>query len=320
MSELIDIRSTDELRHPGSRRLINADGTLQVEIMDPHAEDRYSNEVRFSPVAFILDAQYRGASYLYNPPRPLNPFAPGAGLAMEFDLGERIEPPGYAEAKEGEAFLKVGVGILERDIKDEYKFAHPYPIIELAKTTVDWELNKAHFIQTLEGNAQGYAYAFEETVELLADKLLLSYKLTNTGSKSFSTEQYIHNFLCFNGQNTKSGYQVSFPYDFSITASNGTTPKNLPTGVFQKENALITDFEEEHNVKPFVRSALNGKSPHSIQIQNPNAKQKLTIETSLPSELVSVFVTKEQVSPEVNLMLELAPEESINFTRSYVFA
>src|SRR5512147_528937 len=138
--------------HSGTRILQS--GSLVIEVGDPESvECRWNKGLRFSPVANVLRAQLRGQEFLYAP------VGGGAlsylgGLPMEFDIGQEAfqpDPPGYNEGKSGDPFLKIGVGILRRD-GAAYNFSVNYPVIELARTTVTWQPDRAHFVQTLTGN------------------------------------------------------------------------------------------------------------------------------------------------------------------------
>ena len=186
--------------HAGTRLLRS--GSLIVEIGDPESQEcQWNQGVRFSPVGNVLRVQLHEQEFLYSP------VGGGAltylgGLPMEFDIGQETfqpDPPGYNEGKSGDPFLKIGVGILRRD-GAAYNFSTSYPIVERAHTTVTWQPDRAHFVQTLAGNANGYGCYLEEDVIVKNDRLTLSYLLRNTGSKPFTTEQYVHDFLCFNGR------------------------------------------------------------------------------------------------------------------------
>ncbi|MFA7343503.1 MAG: hypothetical protein WC003_04285, partial [Terrimicrobiaceae bacterium] len=170
-------------------------GSLSVEVMEPKHPDRYNRGVRFTPVAAVLGVALAGQSFLYAP-KAHDPAADHGGLASEFDMcipggPEADLPPGYAEAAEGEGFLKIGVGVLRTE-KKTYNFFQKPEMIEPAKTTVQWGSDSAVFRQTCSG-VNGYAYELAATVTARNDTVLVDWKLTNTGAKPFLTKQYTHN-------------------------------------------------------------------------------------------------------------------------------
>jgi hypothetical protein len=202
--------------HAGTRILHSAN--LVVEIGDPDSPDcRWNKGLRFSPVANIIQVKLNGREFCY---APATGGALGyvGGLPMEFDIGQESfqpDPPGYNEGSIGSPFLKIGVGILSRNASP-YNFSGSYPVVELAKTTTTWEPDRARFVQTLSGTANGYSCRLQEDVIVKNDTLQLVYVLTNTGTKTFATEQYLHNLLTFSQQGVGPNYRVYFPYDISF--------------------------------------------------------------------------------------------------------
>jgi hypothetical protein len=126
-----------------------------VEVGDPCSPDcRWNKGLRFSPIANVLRVQLGNRDFCY---APVNGGALTylGGLPMEFDIGQepfQPDPPGYNEGSDGSAFLKIGVGILQRNAS-AYNFSSNYPVVELARTTTTWESDRARFVQTLSGTA-----------------------------------------------------------------------------------------------------------------------------------------------------------------------
>jgi hypothetical protein len=143
--------------HAGTRILRS--GGLVVEVGDPDSPDcRWNQGLRFSPVANIIQVTLNGLEFCY---APVNGGSLGyvGGLPMEFDIGQESfqpDPPGYNEGSNNSPFLKVGVGILRRN-SSAYNFSSNYPIVELAQITSTWHRDRANFIQTLSGTANGYS-------------------------------------------------------------------------------------------------------------------------------------------------------------------
>lgn len=318
--------------HQGTRILKS--GNLVVEVGDPDSpECRWNRGLRFSPVANVLCAQLKGQEFLY---APADGGAVGSGyqggLAMEFDIGQeqfQPDPPGYNEATSGDPFLKIGVGILQRD-GSPYSFFANYPVIELAETTVTWQSDRARFVQTLSGNANGYSYGLEEDVIVKNDRIILQYKLRNTGSRAFTTEQYIHNFLAFSNRPVGPNYRVSFPYDFTSTPA--IAPLSPPDGirrlrvmaadpqVARLANMILYLTRVSSVPKIWVHKPQIYQGGESFAVEHTDTAQRLIIQTSLPAEYVGIWTTDYQVSPEQFVQITLAPGEHIEFTRTYIFS
>jgi hypothetical protein len=315
--------------HAGTRHLQS--GSLVVEVGDPDSpECKWNKGLRFSPVANVLRVQLDGREFLYSP------VGGGAlsylgGLPMEFDIGQEAfqpDPPGYNEGVNGDPFLKVGVGILRRD-GGVYNFSTNYPAVELARTTTTWEKDRAHFVQTLAGNAKGYSCRLEEDVIAKNDRLIMSYLLRNTGTKRFTTEQYLHNFVCFSGRTVGPNVKVSFPYDF--TASPDVTPWSPPAkvrallpaaqpDVVRIGNAVVYMNRVSSVPKIWIYKPQDYTGPDRVAVEHTETEQRLIIEASIPAAYVGIWTTDYQVSPEQFLQITLAPGEEARFTRTYMFS
>jgi hypothetical protein len=314
--------------HSGTRILQS--GSLIVEIGDPEStECRWNKGLRFSPVANVLRAQLRGQEFLYSP------VGGGAltylgGLPMEFDIGQEAfqpDPPGYNEGKSGDPFLKIGVGILRRD-GGAYNFSTNYPVIELAHTTATWQPDRAHFVQTLTGNANGYCCYLEEDVIVKNDRLIMNYLLRNTGSKPFTTEQYLHDFVCFSGRSVGPSVRLSFPYDFT---TNPTVTPWQPSGRIRSIMAAAAavyvriansiEFMEKASSVPkiWIYRPQGYAGPELCAVEHAETQQRVVIETSIPTAYVGIWTTDYQVSPEQFLQVALAPGEEARFSRAYAF-
>jgi len=314
--------------HAGTRLLRS--GNLVVEVGDPNSPDcKWNKGLRFSPVANVLRVQLVGRDFLYSP------VGGGAlsylgGLPMEFDIGQEAfqpDPPGYNEGANGSPFLKVGVGILKRDA-GAYNFSTNYAVVELARTTVTWENDRAHFVQTLLGNARGYSCLLEEDLIVKNDRLIMNYLLRNTGTRQFTTEQYLHNFVCFSGRSVGPNVKVSFPYDF--TASPEVAPWSAPgkvrsilaaaqPDVVRIANAVVYLNKITSIPKIWIYKPQDYAGPDLFAVEHTETEQRLLIGASIPAAYVGIWTTDYQVSPEQFLQITLAPGEEARFTRTYTF-
>jgi len=319
--------------HAGTRILHS--GNLVVEVGDPDSPDcRWNRGLRFSPVANVIRVQLNDRDFCYSPT------AGGAlsylgGLPMEFDIGQeefQPDPPGYNEGSNGSAFLKIGVGILQRN-SSAYNFSTNYPVIELAQTTTTWQPDRARFIQTLSGTANGYSCRLEEDLIVKNDRIIMNYVLTNTGTKTFTTEQYLHNFLTFSQRNVGPNYRVYFPYQ--MTASPNVTqwkpPELKPVGrghqwvdenppMVSLVNMILYTTTISSVPKTWIYKPEDYLGPDTIAVEQTDVDQRVVIDSSLRSAYVGIWTTSYQVSPEQFVIITLAPGETAEFTRTYKFS
>lgn len=318
--------SAQELPVHAGTRIIRS-GDLVVEIGDPASSDlRWNQGLRFSPVACVLRMQLEGQDFLYSPAGGGSVGWAG-GLPMEFDIGQEAfqpDPPGYNEGNSGDPFLKIGVGILTRN-SSAYNFSSSYPVIELAETTATWQADRVHFEQTLTGTANGYAYRLGEDVIVKNDRLIMNYIIENTGTKEFTTEQYLHNFMTFSNTSVGPDYRLYFPYDF--TAAPEVKPWSPPVSrtralanpsVVRLGN-VIAYLERLSGVpKTWIYKPEDYAGRDLFALEQTRTGQYMIIETTAPTPYVGIWTTDYQISPEHFIMLTLAPGESTTFSRTYI--
>jgi hypothetical protein len=328
-------RSADYLQpiHAGTRILHS--GNMVVEVGDPDSPDcRWNQGLRFSPIANVIRVQLNNRDFCYSPTSGGDLGYLG-GLPMEFDIGQeefQPDPPGYNEGSDGSAFLKIAVGILRRN-SSEYNFSTSYPVIELAQTTTTWQTDRAHFVQTLSGTADGYCCRLEEDLIVKNDRVIMHYVLTNTGTKTFTTEQYLHNFLSFSQRSVGPNYRAYFPYQ--MTASPEVTqwkpPELKPVGRGQQwvdenppmvslANMILYTKTISSVPKIWIYKPEDYLGPDTIAVEQTEAGQRVVIDSSLRSAYVGIWTTSYQVSPEQFVIITLAPGEHAEFTRTYRFS
>jgi hypothetical protein len=319
--------------HAGTRILHS--GSLVVEVGDPDSPDcRWNQGLRFSPVANVIRVQLNGRDFCYSPTSGGDLSYLG-GMPMEFDIGQESfqpDPPGYNEGSNGSAFLKIGVGILQRN-SSAYNFSSNYPVIELAETTTTWQPDRARFVQTLSGTANGYCCRLEEDLVVKNDRVIMHYVLTNTGTKTFTTEQYLHNFLTFNQRNVGPNYRVYFPYQ--MTASPEVTqwkpPELKQVGRGQQwvdenppmvslANMILYTKTISSVPKIWVYKPDDYFGSDVIAVEQTDVDQRVVIDSSLRSAYVGIWTTSYQVSPEQFVIITLAPGEHADYTRTYRFS
>ncbi len=132
----------------------------------------------------------------------------GIGLCNEF--GNDM-PVGHDDAKPGETFPKLGIGLLWRGDLPKYDFFRRYEIANQFPIEVETGSDQATFIvepiETL-----GYSARLEKTLRVRENWLEIAYKLENNGIKPIQTNEYNHNFMGIDRQLIGPDYQLSFPY------------------------------------------------------------------------------------------------------------
>jgi len=294
----------DETRHAGARLLRNEN--LVVEVMDPAHAERYYRGARFSPVASVLRVAAVGHEFLDNPLKH-DPMTEHAGLPCEFDLSN--PPPGHAEAKDGEGFVKIGVGVLRKKGAN-YAFWNAYEVIEPAKTTVTWGEHSASFHQVCAG-AGGYSYALQAELALDGPTLTIVWTLKNTGEKKLLSNNYVHNFFRFDDHDVGPGYVLSFPYDY------------VATGLGEEQVVKGREIRFEKEIPTYINAEVpypeKHEGPNSFELRHQADGMWVKGVTSIPGIRTALHATKAHVCPEQFLHLEVEPGKSVEWTRKYTF-
>ena len=183
---------------------------LAVEIAQPGTVYRGT---RFDWSGFITQVTLDG-KHTFCMPESLEPGqgTGGIGLCNEFSNELTV---GYDEAKPGEPFLKLGIGLLKRPDEGSYNFFRPHEIVENFPIHVEPKPDQVIFyVEPIE--CRGYAARLEKTVSVQENKLILGYSLKNTGTRTITTHEYCHNFLGINQLPIGPDYQLRFPQQVEL--------------------------------------------------------------------------------------------------------
>lgn len=280
---------------------------LTVEVMDPSHPDRYYRAERFSPVANVLQARLKGVDYFFAPEQH-DPFADNGGLAMEFD-NAKFGPPGFVEARIGEGFLKIGVGVL-RKADELYHYGKRQEIIAPAETTVVWGADRADFRQVCDVT-NGYAYLLESSVHVSGRSVTVTYRLRNTGAKTFATRHYTHNFFSLGQSEIGAGFEVEFPFDFD--------PVGEPATWRQRGRTIVIDRPVDEFANITVPILYHYLGENRLVVRHLPSGRAITATTSIPGAFNFIHVRPAYISPEQFVILKLAPGETVDWARRYDF-
>jgi hypothetical protein len=169
-------------------RLSLGDERFAVEVATPLTGWIETRGPRFDTTAAIVSVRVDGKEFLTE-----------GGLADEFNP-KWISPPGFDQAKPGEPFLKIGVGVLLRKSEWRYFFGHRYAVKQLAEVEHMAGLPEGviGFRQRCDSQlGWGYDYEKNYAVDAATRTLVIRYRMENTGEKPFTIEQYTHNWFAF---------------------------------------------------------------------------------------------------------------------------
>ena len=210
-----------------------ANKQLQVKMYLPDAANGFYKGVRFDPSGIINSVQYKGHTF-YGPwftksDPAVRDFAyQGDDIAVGLASGamgpaEEFQTPlGYDTAKNGDTFVKIGVGVLKKRDDTRYAFSNPYDNVNPGKWPVNKKANSISFTQELTDAASGYAYVYTKTIHFNDDtnEMVIDHSLKNTGKLPIKTLLYDHNFTMFDHLPTGE-ITVTTPYTIASAPAGG---------------------------------------------------------------------------------------------------
>lgn len=232
----------------------------------------------------------------------------GKGFYNEFGINQAL---GFTEAKMGDWFHKIGVGLLRKD-GEQYLFNHNYEV-QPAQFTFSTETDQAN-LSCIGPLTNGYAYVLKKSIRLMEDGFSLHYYLENTGVEDIITSEYTHNFIGIGEDQLGPNYSLKFPARINSSAFEEVV--NPDNKVIIGKNAV--KFSGEHRQPFFVSHVFGNKSVTSYwQIINHQCKIAISETGSFKTSKVNLWGWQHVISPELFMHLSLKPSQSAAWTRTY---
>ncbi|HTT19627.1 MAG TPA: hypothetical protein VMG82_11800 [Candidatus Sulfotelmatobacter sp.] len=307
-----------------------ANGALRVTIYVPDAEKGFYRGMRFDWAGVIANAEYKGHSYFgpffekFDPSvsdvEIGNPVVAGIASAasgpVEEFIGADETALGYADARPGEAFCKIGVGALRKIDDTPYSSYVNYPIVNGGKRSVKSGPDWIEFTQQVDCGS-GYGYDYTKTIRLAKGEpvMTIEHHLVNRGSKAIETRVYDHNFLVIDHQGAGPAIEITFsflpkptkPLDplAEVRGKQLLFPKSLKgTDTFYGEFAGFGRTAEDYN----------------IRVENRTTGARIEITGDRPLVNLGVWAVRTVVAPEPYIELKITSGRDFNWKYTYRFS
>jgi len=295
-----------------------SNGLIKVNIYLPDAEKGYYRGTRFDWSGIISQVEYKGHTYFGEWKNTHNPNNHDdiTGPVEEFRTGDFNEPNalGYKEAKPGEPFIKIGIGLLEKIDEPNYKFWQSYKIIKPGSWEVKYGKDWIEFKQDFEG-INGWSYSYIKRITLAKDKpeFVIYHSLKNTGTRPIETSQYNHNFFIIDNTPIGTNYVLKFPFNVKIMRDlKGSLDVNDKEVYFVKDlgdESLFSEFEGfSDDPKDYDITVLNKKTGAGVRIKGDN-----------PIVHLNFWTVKTTICPEPFVSANLSPNEKKDWNITYSF-
>ncbi|QJW90885.1 hypothetical protein HNV11_16620 [Spirosoma taeanense] len=290
-----------------------SNGLIQTILYLPDARQGYYQGTRFDWSGAFKSLSHQGHSYVDQWFENYNPKTHDAinGPVEEFT------PLGYADAKPGDLFVKIGVGALRKASDKPYAFAAPYDVADYGQWRVKTRKDRVEFRHEL-ADAGGYGYDYTKTVRLTKGKpeLVLEHRLKNTGQKLIETSVYNHNFFVIDKEPTGPQIAVRFPFDVKAEG------KGFGSIIHARGSSLM--YSDELKKGEQVYSAgLKGFGPTSsdydIRIENLKTGAGVRATSDQPLEKLVFWACSTTSCPEPYIHLRAEPGQEVKWTITYTF-
>jgi hypothetical protein len=213
---------------------------------------------------------------------------------------------GYAEAKVGEPFVRIGVGAVRKPDEKAYRRFETYEIVDPGKRTMrrgkDW-IEFGHQI-----SAAGYAYDYRKTIHLQKAGFTIVHVLKNTGAKPIDTLVYNHNFFVIDKEVVGPDMAIRFAW----------TPKpDKPFANGGEISGQEVRYTKELQTGQTVSADLSGFGPFDFRIENKKALAGVRITGDQPLTKLYFWSIRTVACPEPYVRIVVAPKTQYRWQLTY---
>jgi hypothetical protein len=288
-----------------------SNGVVRLNLYLPDARKGFYRGARFDWSGMIARAEYRGHTFFGPFRTPHQPEGTDfvVGPAEEFGMAA---PLGYAEARVGETFLKIGVGLLEKIEEPQYRFFHPYTIRRPGTWKIRSGRSWIEFQQEMAAAGWGYRYTKRVALVGKTPAFTIHHRLRNTGTRRIETDQYGHNFIAIDDDPIGVNYRLRFPFRApeqqslsGIAAVEGNEIRF--TGTLGPDQSLFTRL-----------AGLRGTAAdYETLVENLKTGAAIRITSDVAPAEFRFYAARTAACPEPFLALNLAPGEEKTWTVRY---
>ncbi len=291
-----------------------SNGLITAKLYLPDAKNGYYRGARFDWSGVVYSLDYNGHSYFGQWFEKYDPFHHDA---ISGPVDEFRDPLGFGEARPGEEFIKVGVGVLRRPDHHPYAFSKKYEVTDTGNWQVSAQKDQVRFSQDLKG-VKGFSYFYEKAVRLVPGKpvLVIEHRLTNRGTRTLETHTYNHNFFMIDREPTGPNIVTSFAFDVhaegrgfgDIAVAEGrsvTYKRKLEKG--------------EHVFSENLKKIKNAPAAYDFTVENKTTGAGVRVTCDKPVDSMVYWACSTTACPEPYLPLSLEPGESAEWQITYEF-
>ncbi len=285
---------------------------IRATLYLPDPGSGYYRGTRFDWSGVIASLQWDGHEYFGQWFDRYDPTLHDAitGPVEEFLTGD--SSLGYAEAKPGEPFVRIGIGAVRRKDEGPYKRFDTYDIVDPGKWTIANGAGWIEFTHEL-GDTGGYAYVYTKRVSVSGDTLVLEHSLRNTGRTRIATSVYNHNFFTLDGETTGPDFVVRFPF--------APRPQRSFDGAAEVRGNDVV-FLRQFEAKQTIFSELDGfggARDHGFRMENRKTGAGVRVTGDRPIQKLYFWSAWKTICPEPYIDVSVDPGKTSSWRTTYEF-
>jgi hypothetical protein len=305
-----------------------SNGSVKAKLWLPDVKEGYYRSTRFDWSGSIASLESGGHTYFGQWFARYDPKVHDSITGPVEDYA----PLNYAEAKPGETFVKIGIGVLRRLDDQPYRFSAPYEVVDNGKWSVRSGGDFVEYRHEVSDPKSGYGYIYTKTVRLAAGKAQMSieHNLRNTGVKAIATTVYNHGFFMLDSQTTGPDFTVKFPFDLKA----GRDMNGLAE-VRGKQIVYLKELQDNVNVaapagrgpgrggrqtaSTPIEGFSNDPEDFDIAIENHKTRAAVRITADRPLWRVNFWSVPTTVCPEAYVEVNADPGKETSWRLTYDF-
>jgi hypothetical protein len=328
-----------------------SNGQIKAHIYLPDQKNGFYRSTRFDWSGVISELDYNGHAFYGTWFHKIDPavydfgyddlgvvsapFTAMIGPGEEFNTdGAAL---GFAEAKPGGTFIKIGVGVLRKPLAGEppvprrpaslpgrngialdpgrYDHSRVYTIVDPGKWTIKKTKDAVEFTHVLNDDADGYGYIYRKTIRLVAGKpvMRIEHSLKNTGSKPIRSTVYNHNFFVLDKQGPSEGLAITVPFQIS-------TPRPPTAGLLEvRGNQLLylKTLAGEDRATAMIRGFGDSAKDYDIRVENRQLRAGYHVIGDQPLSNIAVWSIRTVNAVEPYIAMSIDPGKEFNWTLTY---
>ncbi len=292
-----------------------SNGMVEAKLYPPDTERGYYRGTRFDWSGVIHSLRYKGHEYFGQWFERYDPKLHDAIMGPVEEFLTHDAGLGYAEAKTGGTFVRIGVGVVKKPEEAAYQRFETYEIVDPGKRTLRQGKDWIEFAHELSSDT-GYGYVYTKTIRLAPDKavMTLEHSLRNTGKKVIETAVYDHNFFVIDGQPTGPESVVKLPF-----AAHATQDLKGLADVRSKELVYNRELEKGQSVFTELEGFGPTAGDYDIRLENRKAGAGVRIIGDKPIAKLVFWSIRTTFCPEPYIEMSIDPGKESTWKITYEF-